>query len=47
MQVFIDEPLPIKPLSEALYMGKAKLIIKEDDDDEMVSREGEEMLGLT
>lgn len=36
MVVVIDEPLPIKPLVDSLSMGKTPLVIKEDDDDEMV-----------
>lgn len=34
--VYVDQPLPIKPLAEALYMGKEKHEIKEDDEDELV-----------
>ena len=34
--VFIDHPLYVAPLSEALHMGHEKIEIKEDDDAEMV-----------
>jgi len=41
MTVFIDNPLPNAPLSEALYMGKEKHEIKEDDDAEMKKEQEE------
>ena len=34
--IYIDKPLPIKPLSQALFMGKEKHETKEDDDQEFV-----------
>jgi len=34
--VYVDKPLPIKPLAQALFMGKEKHEIKEDAEDELV-----------
>jgi hypothetical protein len=33
---YVDEPIRLRPLSEALYMGKERHEVKEDDDDELV-----------
>ena len=35
--IYVDKPLPIKPLAQALFMGKEKHEIKEDDEEELVS----------
>jgi len=40
--VYVDKPLPIKPLAQGLYMGKEKHEIKEDAEDEL-RKEAEEI----
>lgn len=37
IQVYVDHPTEVQPLSQALFMGKIRHEVKQDDDEEMVS----------